>query len=121
MKYERELIATVAVDSGTLMIGDPCYALRFKQKDYDAMIEELCGACSQGKPECKHSYAKPLKSPLYKGIDERVTFTTGFGDGLYEVYQTTADFGQDGKRVTKVEIILITDEEIAEWQEEVKK
>ena len=115
MKYERELIATVAVDSGTLMIGDPCYALRFKQKDYDQDSKELF------KPKCEHSYAKPLKLPLYKGIDERVTFTTGFGDGLYEVYQTTVDFGEAGKRVTKVEIILITDEEIAEWQEEVKK
>tara|TARA_R100001530_G_scaffold82475_2_gene57503 strand:+ start:918 stop:1262 length:345 start_codon:yes stop_codon:yes gene_type:complete len=114
MKYERKLIATVGVDSGTLMIGDPCYALRFKQKDYDAMSEELC------KPECEHSYAKPLTNN--KDIDERVTFTTGFGDGVYEVYQTTADFGEfAGKRVTKVEIILITDEEIAEWQEEAEQ
>lgn len=44
-----------------------------------------------------------------------VAFSSGMGDGLYDVYATYADVGGWGERVTKVEIILIDDEDLEEF------
>lgn len=41
-----------------------------------------------------------------------VVFRSGFGDGMYEVFATIKDCGEWGERVSKVEIILIDDEEL---------
>ena len=46
-----------------------------------------------------------------------VTFSSGFGDGTYDVIATYRDFGKFGVRVSKVEIIL-ADEEGEEMMEE---
>lgn len=37
--------------------------------------------------------------------------STGFGDGLYDVFATYKDFGLAGERITKVEIVFIEGEE----------
>ena len=89
-KEERIKIGQVGVDSGTLMLIDPCYVIgdKWNEKYYK---EEVCGDW--------HNY-KQLKN-------SGVIFSSGLGDGIYEVYATISNKKEEGKRVKKVEIILI--------------
>jgi len=41
-----------------------------------------------------------------------VAFHSGFGDGIYEVLATIKDCGSWGERISKVEIVLIEDDEL---------
>jgi len=93
-------IGVVGVDSGTLLIGDTCYWLN--DKEYDDAVENL-------------DIAKQLK--FEKGHDGKgVIFSSGFGDGLYEVFADIRKVkigGHDmGERVCKVVITLIADKEV---------
>jgi hypothetical protein len=65
---KTELIARVAVDSGMLRIGDPCYEMPF---------EHEVGS----KGELKH-LGQVFDIPVSKAYD----FATQLGDGIYDVY-----------------------------------
>jgi len=98
---ERVKIGIVGVDSGQLMIMDPCYAIGDSgfgtQEDYKK-------AC-----EVSHPVGGQLKYKMgHDGLG--VVFSSGFGDGTYDVYATIKDCGTWGKRVTKVEVILIDED-----------
>jgi hypothetical protein len=47
-----------------------------------------------------------------------VAFSSGLGDGTYPVYATFRDIKGWGRRITKVEIELISDKEIKELEED---
>jgi len=95
-KENRIYLGTVGVDSGTLMISDPCYIIgdNWSEKDYNDHVPKLKGWV----------IAK----------DESLIFPAGLGDGAYNVYATIKKLGSFGERITKVEIIMITDEEAEE-------
>jgi len=90
---EKKLIGRVGVDSGRLMVSDPCYAEKIKcvsvQKVFEN-IHENDGAASLH----------------YKGGSEGlgVVFSSGMGDGLYDVYAYYTDVPGMGRRIAKVEI-----------------
>lgn len=103
-------IGMVGVDSGQLMICDPCYIdSEWKNEDFEGFDE---------KPKHNFSYAAACKASHsgtnqlnYKRGHEGVAVvsTTGFGDGEYPVYAFYKDCGQHGMRVARLEVVIIED------------
>ena len=87
----RKLIGTIGVDSGQLMVGDPCY---FLEGDYDEVDKPYRRACDAthdpDNPEKRASHFHPRKD---EGGDAICT-STAFGDGEYSVY---IEYESDGK------------------------
>ena len=91
----KKLIGHCGVDSGGLIIVDPCYLSEWIDGDY--------GEDNSYTKACKARDNKNNKEVLIAGIAGKgVSFTSGYGDGNYPVY---AHFNSD-KRITKVEIIM---------------
>jgi len=71
------------------------------------------GAC------CKVSSLEQMSGQLYYAKDRAgigVAFSSGFGDGLYNVYARFEDYGdRGGKRVAEVRIVCITNEDRETW------
>ena len=102
---KKTKIGSVGVDSGQLMISDPCYVKDFNNNEFDIKSKELDysysyhGACTQ---TCRNeNQGGELGNSL------GVVFSSGFGDGCYDVYAYTKDIKGWGNRVCKVEIVLI--------------
>lgn len=97
MMSERWIkIGECGVDSGTMMLIDPCYLDEEEGFNY----EEYCDLWSE-KFQDHHIDYKDLG----------VAFTTGYGDGLYSVYALISDDGMWGDRVKEVKIVFIEDDE----------
>ena len=107
---KKTKIGSVGVDSGQLMISDPCYVKDFNNNEFNIKSKELDytysyhGACTQ---TCiNENQGGELGNSL------GVVFSSGFGDGCYDVYAYTKDIEGWGNRVCKVEIVLIDPEDI---------
>lgn len=165
MSNERkETLGYVGVDSGQLMIIDPCYmsgkdmdegeviGLKFWGRDAETLANHLI---ENGIHEVEGEYpytikadnenikyisneistiaknnewlvvSSPLTNSIYDSIcditnnenqggevDLGVAFSSGLGDGSYEVVATYKELAGWGERITKVEIILIDDEDM---------
>lgn len=105
---DRELIGQVAVDSGQLMISDPCYigpkwdvdeeydpAEPDENGSYPMTYNGCCGATNS-----EEGYGQIEKWSL--------AFTSGLGDGVYDVYATFVNTKNLGRRIAKIEIEMIT-------------
>jgi len=81
-----ELIGHVGVDSGTVMIGDPCYTLPddASQRDETARTWEVL--CS------KTDYSKQVQELFGDGMG--LIVSSGYGDGYYPVY---AERNEEGR------------------------
>ncbi|MGE7114325.1 hypothetical protein [Lysinibacillus sp. NPDC047702] len=173
MSAEKKVsLGVVGVDSGQLLIIDPCYinsewnmegspvAIEFWGKDQDELSQILKNQDYKVNDEetyklieCNEVNAKEIFTYIQKIIKENdlfvrtliktdssydtvckitsnsdkqggqlnysgdqeglgVAFRSGFGDGIYEVIATIKDCGSWGERVSKVEIILIEDDEL---------
>ena len=84
------LVGRCGVDSGQIMIVDPCYVIdnKFSEQQYD----ECCAVTLSDKQAGQIMH------------DLAVVSTTGIGDGYYPVYATIEDVGGWGERITKLEI-----------------
>jgi len=84
-------IGMVGVDSGCLMIGDPCYFTddSWTSEDYD---REVCTDWDKSKQILDKR----------SGAEKAVLTSTGYGDGCYPVYAEVKDCGESGKRVSKI-------------------
>jgi len=86
-KENLELLGHFGVDSGQVMIGDPCYLDDFKNDDYkeDGVKNEYSysGACLATLGE---EHGGELYLDRNKNIPLSVVSRTGFGDGVYPVY-----------------------------------
>jgi hypothetical protein len=164
----RELLGVAGVDSGQLIVIDPCYIKNDWDKPGRDSYVKFWG---QGQKEVReylehHGYVVtpsggawkvPAISPTFiQGdireyarsinkvivtsvetgsnyektcevtcgpnhggeVDLGVAFSSGLGDGAYEVWATIQDIPGWGERVTKVEIELIPDWEIEEYRRE---
>jgi hypothetical protein len=86
-------IGRVGVDSGTLMVIDPCYAVEFSKTDYKKFVIDR--------------KEKSVEVPFYKGYDGRaVIFNSGCGDSVYEVQAKFEQLQDFGERITEVRIIM---------------
>jgi len=101
---DTRLIGHCAVDSGQIMLVDPCYVIgdAYTEKHYGNTIDVTCG----DKRSC---------GPDLGGL--AVSTETGVGDGRFPVYGTF-----DGPRIVSVEIKFSedTDEDdsYVEWDSE---
>lgn len=98
----KTLIGHCGVDSGQIMIVDPCYVIdnKFSEGEYDECCEVTCGDDRAG--------------GILRGL--AVVSSSGIGDGNYPVYATIEEVPGWGERVTSLTIdfkdhILIDEEE----------
>lgn len=100
------MIGRCGVDSGQIMIVDPCYVIdeKFSEQQYDECCEVTLSDRQGG--QIMNSAA--------------VVSTTGIGDGYYPVYATIEEIGGWGQRVTKLEIDF-TDHVLIEVEEECQR
>jgi len=104
---KKKCIGAVYVDSGQLMITDPCYLKRWEN---DKFVD--------GKKEAPYSYSYDGACNATSSVDQvgvlnlrtsgilnaglGIVFSSGYGDGEYPVFAT---YNQEG-RIVKVEIIM---------------
>ena len=96
-----ELLGTVSVDSGKLVITDPCYLEDWVSDipDYDNPNKygySYSGACSTT------GEGNNLGGELAGG--KAVVFLTGYGDGRYEIY---AKYQRGIRAIKEVKIVLL--------------
>jgi len=115
MKDKRVLLGSFGVDSGQVLICDPCYIDSEWEKSNERKIGKFsyggCCATTLGanegeKPKDGIAFGGEL---LYKKghSGAGVVSCTGFGDGCYEVFAVIGDVPHWGKRVKKLEIIFV--------------
>jgi hypothetical protein len=104
-------IGVVGVDSGQLMICDPCYiGSEWKEEKYGKKVKHdfsYNGICQK---TIKNNTAQINYHNGNPGI--AVAFQSGFGDGCYEVYAKEKDFGKFGKRIVEVKIVMDSEEQL---------
>ncbi len=93
-------IGKVMVDSGQLMITDPCYLKDWKDNEFrDGIIDDsysYSGACFQ---TCETKDSAGQIGTYWDGeFAQGVAFASGYGDGCYEVF---AEYDEN-KRIRKV-------------------
>ena len=104
---EIKKIGNVFVDSGQMMVGDPCYLSNWvdsKSLDFDGRTGEYSyeGACQETTSEDRAGI-------LGGGLS--AVCTSGFGDGSYPVYVEYSDEGSWGTRVKSMTVVFIDDED----------
>ena len=128
-------IGVVGVDSGQLMIVDPCYIdSEWKKEGFvpkkdaganqpikgldlnDNVIHNfsynaVCRGTADGRGAVQLHYQKG-----HSGV--AVAFASGFGDGEYDVYGHFVDCGDWGIRLAEVKIVLIPDSLVSQEEEE---
>jgi len=105
----KKLVGRVGVDSGQIIITDPCYLKDFKSDDYD---QELIEAFQEDE-KFPYSYngvcAKTMMDEPVGEVGNRaqgVASNSGFGDGTYPVFAHI-----EGGRVQKLEIVFFEEGE----------
>lgn len=110
---QAELIGHIGVDSGQMMLVDPCYLDSWSTDD-----EFAFDASSRDEPEntdfsyagaCNVTLSRKLAATLEQGT--AAVCATGFGDGQYPVYVEFSDEGSWGRRVKSMTIVFIGDDE----------
>ncbi len=109
---KRVRVGEVWVDSGQVLITDPCYLDRWVNDEYNGEA-----AKPNAKGEYPFSYVGAASATLSKAragqLELGVASSSGWGDGSYPVYATFK-----GGRVAKLEIEFMQDEEEEEPEEE---
>lgn len=125
----RKYIGDVGVDSGQLMITDPCYVKDFDSQEdidfYDSIPEGVdlnnhhneqpldkypytYGGASAA--SCNKDRAAVLSSSTgFTGVG--ACFSTGYGDGMYPVY---VEYNEEG-RVKSITVEFLGDDEEDNW------
>lgn len=103
-------IGFVAVDSGQILITDPGYVSGWGTEGFGEAGE---GHYSYG-GACAVTLSENLAGQLNFGAGHAgagVVSSTGLGDGLYPVYAEYVDDPNWGRRITRLEIVFIDDED----------
>lgn len=98
-----EYVGSFGVDSGQVMVGDPCYLDEWKSNRNDEW--NLEGKVGQYSYQGASATTLTDLSSGELGIGNAVVFSTGYGDGLYPVYALINDEG----RIEKVVIDFVGD------------
>jgi hypothetical protein len=118
MTDRRVTIGVVGVDSGQLVICDPCYidheGKHKELNDYDHMLD-LRAQTGGGDLNHAEHFLQLKYDKGHAGLG--VLFNSGIGDGAYEVIATIGDVPGWGERVKKVEVILVVPERAEELSE----
>jgi hypothetical protein len=108
------LVGHVGVDSGQLMICDPCYIKAEEWQDQPfAPAKPIDGSYPfTYNGACGATLSDAGFGSLGK-FDTGVAFASGYGDGTYPVYAT---YNEDG-RIARIEIVMIDENEIDDEDE----
>jgi len=103
MKTTRKLIGHVGVDSGQIMICDPCYIDSSWEKKEWGNSEDFKKKCEENKGKFNYlgACAATLGEELAGQFDPGVATSSGYGDGEYPVYITYKE-----GRVKKIEVVF---------------
>lgn len=107
----RICLGRVGVDSGQLMVIGPCYV----DSDLDADFYDQVSALTRNGPGGQLKYGGTPPG-VWARAGVAVAFSSGSGDGAYPVYATVRDLGELARRVVKVEIELVPEEEQEDWR-----
>tara|TARA_R100000306_G_C4322112_1_gene115678 strand:- start:65 stop:418 length:354 start_codon:yes stop_codon:yes gene_type:complete len=104
MSSKRKRAGVISIDSGQVMLVDPCYLRSWVADEY-SMDDE------KNDEPGTFSYSGVCRSSgqidgAGAGYGKAVVTRTGYGDGVYDVFVTTNDEG----RVEKLEAIFIGDD-----------
>lgn len=108
----KKEIGVVGVDSGQLILCDPCYLSRWINNEYDSEAKKNDFSYSRA---CQLTLSEEQGGQLFFDAGhagQAVAFSSGFGDGVYPVIATYKNYGtkdQPDIRIKKVEILLIKD------------
>ena len=120
IETERYQVGTVGVDSGTMMMCDPCYAFSKRENNEGKLIGNDIKTYDEILDDYKEGgfiFGKELGMPIKINSDnfaDGVVFSTGFGDGVYPVTIDVVDCGEYGTRVKSATITFIQDDEVSE-------
>lgn len=78
-----ELIGSIAIDSGTVWLGDPCYVIGHDAAFAPQTWQAFCDCIPSAHDE--QGYSEPLGETI------GVATHTGYGDGMYPVYVRKID------------------------------
>ena len=97
---QEELIGYVAVDSGTMYLGDPCYISSDKRLHSNKAWKTFCEEVL---------WTNQFRDNGNTGVDKHaaVVTDTAYGDGLYPVYATKTSEG----RTASVTIVFTGEDE----------
>jgi len=102
----RVLIGHCGVDSGQIMLADPCYMSGFKDGEDFAPAKAVNGQYPFSyNGACGATLSDKGAGQLGNGMG--VAVSSGWGDGVYPVY---ADYDHDGK-IASVTIVFLDDED----------
>lgn len=93
----KKLIGHCAVDSGTIIIADPCYIVPEKEDVHPEWAEshkgysEIFNEMHKNDPKCQIQHANLVVCDI---AGTAVISHTGYGDGTYPVY---ADLNKEGR------------------------
>ena len=111
-KTYTERIGYCAVDSGTILITDPSYVSDFvdnKMGEAGVGHYSWAGACAT---TLTQERAGQLGFIRTGGEGAGIVSSTGYGDGFYPVYAHYVEDDNWGKRVARLEIIFIDEDEV---------
>ena len=112
-----EYIGSIGVDSGQMMLSDPCYVKDFEDSDD---VVELMDAIKNGSDDsysytgaCSQSNTSQQAGVLVNdiGAELGVVCSSGFGDGVYPVFVKRHDFGNYDTRVVEMKIEFVNEEQ----------
>lgn len=96
-KTWKKEIGFCPVDSGQIMLVDPCYLKKWKDGDYTGKDDDNDYARA-----CEVTLGEESAGQTFGEL--AVVSSTGFGDGKYPVVATYEDNGDYGVRIKKLEI-----------------
>jgi hypothetical protein len=107
MTYTEQLIGYVGVDSGQLMLCDPCYI----GKDFNTDDFNPSNPDDSGKYPMTYNgvCGATLSDKRFGEIGNAtaVAFSSGLGDGVYPVYAVIVDDPVWGRRVASVKVVMM--------------
>jgi hypothetical protein len=88
------LMGRVCVDSGQLMVGDPCYLGKWNNNEYVPSKPSLGMSYNSA---CHASSGERLcgiignELVILRGVGQALCFSSGHGDGVYEIWGKKKD------------------------------
>lgn len=103
---EWKKVGSCPVDSGNIMLVDPCYILPDTEKDIASYTYQQLMALFEEQGWGKNSY----KLPSVFG-HMGVVVNSGLGDGSYDVYAKIVNLPGWGERVAEIKVVFIEEEQ----------
>ena len=92
---EKIYLGVIGVDSGQMMLCDPGYKDSFT-------YGQACRATNESPGGIVKNYIGAALAAVVR---------SGFGDGVYDVFAYVGNYGDWGKRVARLEIVFINEDE----------